>query len=59
MSLSPNIEKSCTGDLGIDRLVFRGTLRAISYADGLNAYLCASRFGWVTSPSMCRRSASA
>ena len=25
---------------GFDRLVFRGTLRAISYADGLNAYLC-------------------
>src|ERR1700694_2915606 len=25
---------------GFDRLVFRGTLRAISYADGLKAYLC-------------------
>ena len=25
---------------GFDRLVFRGTLRAISYAAGLNAYLC-------------------
>ena len=25
---------------GFDRLVFRGTLRAISYAAGMNAYLC-------------------
>lgn len=25
---------------GFDRVVFRGTLRAISYADGLKAYLC-------------------
>ncbi len=28
---------------GFDRLVFRGTLRAISYAAGLNAYLCRKR----------------
>jgi len=40
---------------GFDRLVFRGTLRAIRYAEGMKAYLIRKGIWVGTLPSMSRR----